>query len=85
MKRKKLRIESPPDLDLTSRARRKNADQRLTKVSRVQGADKPRSHDHQGGNQGGRGYQPAAEDRMIHGQLNAQSRAPLMKMCLLLS
>lgn len=71
-----MRVESPPDLDLTSRARGENADQRLTKVAGVYSAGEPRSHDHQSGEYCDRAYEPPANDRIIHGQINAQIRAP---------
>src|ERR1700687_5703268 len=76
MEREEVRVESPPDLDLTSRARGENADQRLTKVAGFYSAGEPRSHDHQSGEYCDRAYEPPANDRIIHGQINAQIHAP---------
>ena len=77
-----MRVESPPDLDLTSRARGEKADQRLTKVARVQRAGKPRRHEHKRGEYCGRAYQPPANDRTIHGDLTRKVAWPSVRMCL---
>src|ERR1017187_6018518 len=73
MEREELRVESPRDLDLTSRARGEHADERLAKVARVYSTDEPRRHDHQGGEDCDRAYEPPANDRIIHGQLTRKS------------
>src|SRR5450631_4867468 len=80
MEREELRVESPLDLDLTTRACGQNADQRLTKIARMQRAGKARNQNPQRGDYGGHAYQPPANDRVFHGRTNAQIRAPRVGM-----